>query len=624
MKAELLESNGRKASLDPTLEEVGGKTRVKVSRPEREFVPGNYYLRVEFIQDDIAYVATQDFSWGVLAINTDKSIYHVGDNAYIQMAALDSNGHTLCKAPLELSITSPSGDTQIFSTASSTISPSSDCGIDNVTNNPDYFLHFPIKALGTYDLSLKNTSNGKMVESTLEVNSNAPFEVTRRGATRINPFKAPSYSMNLTVKANQNFDGQVTEALPKGFQVVPSEEKFSASVTTDGDTQYVTWKVKNVKAGATFSLQYEYSAPQISPELYLLGPLRFTSGNFLVRLFGQEKTDFEEARQWQLASDAVTVKVRQEINILDGWLNAASGAYATSSEIIQISTTQYTSPTYYFEVVASTTSATNANMYLVNASTYAVVATITVNGTSYARYRSTSFTPTTGANNYVVVLGNEAVGKGAIAARVVVLQATSAFANTETQIEIGNNESFSTVATTTFASPKYWYYDSTKWAGTNTFYAEVSWKTVKASLASSTTYSTAGTFTVGIPAGTASTSVGLWGGGGAGGGCPATANTGGAGGAGGQFASSTLAALTGTHTLVVAATKAGGSNQSGGVGNDSSWDTTSVVAKGGAGGGVGTGGSVASSTGSSTGCIGTVCFAGGTSGAGGMIHECYD
>jgi hypothetical protein len=299
-------------------------------------------------------------------------------------------------------------------------------------------------------------------------------------------------------------------------------------------------------------------------------------------------------------------QIRQEVNIVDSYYFSPSGSYATSSEIAAITDSNYTSPTYYFEVVASTTAATNATVKLVNATSSAAAATITINGTGYARYRSTAFQPNASTSvQYQVVLGNESVGKGILAARIVVLQNATTLSKTETQIEIGNNETFSGTGTTTFAFPKYWYYNSAGWDASPTFTASVTYKVLNA-VASSTTYATPGTYTVLLPSGTASTSVGLWGGGGAGGGA-ASNGVGGDGGAGGQFASSTLAATTSSHTLVVAATKAGAAGVAGGQGATSTWDGAVVVAGGGNGGGL----NAATTTGNTVGCVGTICRAGG-------------
>jgi hypothetical protein len=309
---------------------------------------------------------------------------------------------------------------------------------------------------------------------------------------------------------------------------------------------------------------------------------------------------------------AATTAIRQEINITDSYNYAASGAYATSSEIANLDSTKYNGATYYFEVVASTTSAVNATVSLVNATSSVAVTSVTVNGTSYARYRSTSFTAPGVATDYVVKLGNEAVGKGILAARIVILQSAASITSSETQVEIGNNETYTATATSTFSSPKYWLYDSSKWNGSPTFYAEVSYQAILG-VGSSTTYSSAGTFTVNLPSGTASTSVGLWGGGGSGG--TATTNPGGGtGGAGGQFASSTLVATTSSYTLVVGAgATAPATPNPGSQGASSTWSGALVAAQGGVGGGID---GAATSTGSSAGCIGTVCFRGGNGGAG--------
>ena len=233
---------------------------------------------------------------------------------------------------------------------------------------------------------------------------------------------------------------------------------------------------------------------------------------------------------------AATTTLRQEVNITDSYLYAPSGSYATSSEIIAITDTSYTAPAYYFEVVASTTAGTNAIVSLVNAVTGAPVKSITVNGTSYARYRSTAFLPSASSTvEYKVVLGNESVGKGITAARVVVIQSADPITNTETQIEIGSATTSATNTTTLpLQNPKYWYYDSSKWDASSVFYAEVTYQNLQA--ASSTTYNVTATSTqtyatyIGAP-GVSYVTVEAWGAGG-GGGVIASAGGGGGGGGG--------------------------------------------------------------------------------------------
>lgn len=305
-------------------------------------------------------------------------------------------------------------------------------------------------------------------------------------------------------------------------------------------------------------------------------------------------------------------KVRQEVNITDAYMLAPSGTYATSSEIAAITDSNYTAPTYYFEIVASTTGATTASFDLVNATSSKKVATITLTGgqTSYGRSRSTAFMPNSSSTvEYKVVANNEAVGKGLIASRIVVLQNSGSadLANTETQIEIGSATTTATnTATLPLQSPKYWYYDSSKWDASPTFAVDVTYS-VSALLSSSTTYNVNGTYTYIVSSTTKYTKVEAWG---AGGGGAITTTTGGGGGGGGAYAESTTSpTVGGSHTLVVGK---GGTADNGTPATKSTYDTTTVVADFGLSATVAAGvagGTVANST-------GDVKFKGGAGGSG--------
>jgi uncharacterized protein (TIGR02145 family) len=118
------------------------------------------------------------------------------------------------------------------------------------------------------------------------------------------------------------------------------------------------------------------------------------------------------------------------------------------------------------------------------------------------------------------------------------------------------------------------------------------------------TYPTAGTYTWTAPAGVSSATVKLWGGGGSGG-LSSTTGYGGSGGAGGQFAQKSVSITSGTQYSIVVADS---TSTSGITGNDSTFDTSSVVAKGGAGGAANRG---QKGLGSTTGGVGDVVYKGG-------------
>ncbi len=249
--------------------------------------------------------------------------------------------------------------------------------------------------------------------------------------------------------------------------------------------------------------------------------------------------------------------IRQEINITTAYLYAGSGSAATSSEIIAITDNNYTAPKYYFEVVASTTGATNATIDLVNATSSAVAATVTIDGgNTYARYRSTQFVPNASTTvEYKVRLDSEAIGKGIIAARVVVLQDTSDLTNTETQIEIGSATTTANNTTTLpLKDPKYWAYDSSKWDASPTFYVEATYKNT--AVASSTIYSVSATTTATFYTYIGSAGVGYvvgeaWGGGGGGDGAAGSGSTiGGGGGGGGTYARATTTLAAGSTNRI--------------------------------------------------------------------------
>lgn len=304
--------------------------------------------------------------------------------------------------------------------------------------------------------------------------------------------------------------------------------------------------------------------------------------------------------------------IRQEVNILNSYITTGGTNYATSSEIIAITDTSYSNPIYYFEAVASTTaSGSDGAVQLVDASTGALVANISIpsgSNTAYTRFRSASFLPSASSTvqyRLRVKNGMFATAVGAIAGRVIILQSGS-ITSTQTQIEIGSaTTTASNTTTLPLKDPKYWYYDSTKWDGDLTFSAEVTYKLSDVLVASSTIYSTPGTFTYNVTPGTAYTVVEAWGGGGGGG---AAATTGGGGGGGGAYARSTTTPTASSYSLTVGT----GGAQSEANGTNSTYNTNEVVAAGGTastGVGSGAGGTTANST-------GQVEFAGGNGGLG--------
>jgi hypothetical protein len=232
------------------------------------------------------YTQEQDFTWGVLAINTHKSIYLPNEAAVIGIAVLDNEGRMVCDAAITLTITDPSNIETVLSTSNGLIKVSPQCCVYGVTNLPDYYTNYTVDCAGTYVMNLiAVTPDGtKSITDEFSVQNSVDFDVARDGPTRIYP--PVSYEMNFTIKANKDYDGLIREYVPASFVITPQD---GLTVTTVGDTKILTW-TRNLVKGETYNIYYEFDAPDVSPYLFTLGALEIGS--------------FKEVRQWQIANDA--------------------------------------------------------------------------------------------------------------------------------------------------------------------------------------------------------------------------------------------------------------------------------------------------------------------------------
>lgn len=258
--------------------------------------PGKYTLHVEIEEGGEIYIDEYDFYWGVLAINYNKSIFLVGETMDISLAALSNNGNTICDARLKLWIIDPIGVE-----AEAPINVSGQCDGNNVVTVPDYSAKYSLPsgetAIGTYKTKLVRLDDADNVASqvadTFEVRATVPYSIERVGPTRIYP--VAHYTMKIRVRAHEAFEGDIVERVPGDFVFI---DRGNGNLEwSDPLHTFITatWPVK-LSEGEVIDLEYKFDAPDRSPYLYLLGPLTMKP------IVGDE---FVEARQWQVASDAV-------------------------------------------------------------------------------------------------------------------------------------------------------------------------------------------------------------------------------------------------------------------------------------------------------------------------------
>lgn len=213
---DVLNNKGEKVK-DILVEKVtnGNEVMVTLLPPVQTFIPGTYTIR---ISDTTGVLAEQNFAWGVLAINPDKSVYLAGDIAYIGMAVLDENGNMVCDADVNLQVTSPSGKITTLQTPDG-VKVTSQCTSHEVSNIPDYEATYKVQELGDYTLNLTSkTKNGTYsIKDKFSVQNSVQFVLERHAPTRIYPIN--SYPVTFDITSEQDFNGTIHEYVPAGFSI---------------------------------------------------------------------------------------------------------------------------------------------------------------------------------------------------------------------------------------------------------------------------------------------------------------------------------------------------------------------------------------------------------------------
>lgn len=289
---QLIDPSTKKAAIDPdvtTSQQGSSLTSELVIDQTILHRPGKYTAVVTIVQDGYAQDISQDFTWGVLDVNVRRSYNHPNTAIQIGMSVLDDLGHTLCQATVALDVTDPQGRVQRFATADQSVRIDPNCVDRGVTNNPDYAATYLTGGAGQYVMTVTaTTSNGtRAISDAFQVDDSQPFDVERTSfPTRIYPH--PTYPVSFTITAKQDYRGPVVETVPASFDLSGLSDG-AISTTPDPAHKLITWQV-DWRAGQTATLGYTIAFPNRAPDFYVLGPLKIGA--------------FQEARQWQIASDA--------------------------------------------------------------------------------------------------------------------------------------------------------------------------------------------------------------------------------------------------------------------------------------------------------------------------------
>ncbi len=345
-----------------TLDDAGQNEKITITPNGLGAKPGLYEVVIKNPETG-AVLKTEKIAWGVLAFNPDYAVYPPGTQANLAFAVLDDRGKMVCNADLTLEITNPDGGITTLRTADKTIVLSPDCQVYGPTSEPDYHATYQTGPDGQYRIQLvaKVGEVTRTLTDTFSVKRNEDFYLKRELPTRIYP--PTTYEAKLIFQPKQSGTYQVEEFVPKGFEI--SETK--AEIIAEDTKQILRWSVE-AQSNQDQTLSYRFKAPNISPYLFLVGPLTIENSKI------ENSTKWAEPRSWQIASDNACQSAGT-----GNWSDAANwtscgGTVPQAADTVQILNTH--------NVTEDTASVTVAGVTIDNGGTLTVSTTnaITVSG----------------------------------------------------------------------------------------------------------------------------------------------------------------------------------------------------------------------------------------------------
>ena len=283
---QVLDPAGNSVDVNTTFEQViDGKFNIELEST-RDATPGVYTVTTTLTKDGETYTVQDEFAWGLVSLNTKKSIYRPGETADFVIVVLDNQGHPVCDANLLMTITDPSSQTTTLSSGNG-VTPNPECGL--------YDSKYTTSIEGNHTVNITAQTSGidAAFSTSFLVQQNFDYDVIRTAQSKIDPVNNPNlFDVAIAVESFVG-SGPVTirEYVPAVFDV-----STDGNVETIGDTKILTWN-KDLTESKT-SVRYSYSVPLEFPKLYALGKTEI------------EKSDgskFTEARNWFVAADPAPV-----------------------------------------------------------------------------------------------------------------------------------------------------------------------------------------------------------------------------------------------------------------------------------------------------------------------------
>jgi len=182
---EVYDPDGNAISLNVEYEKLrDGKFSISLAFDQNS-KPGLYKLKTTLTVDGKTYVSEEEFAWGLVSLNTKKSIYRPGETAEFVIVVLDSEGHPVCDANLSMKIANPNSQILTLSSGNG-ISQNEECGL--------YDSQYTTSIEGAYTVDINAIAEGINTNftTTFDVAEFFEFDIIRTAESKIDPSTSPT------------------------------------------------------------------------------------------------------------------------------------------------------------------------------------------------------------------------------------------------------------------------------------------------------------------------------------------------------------------------------------------------------------------------------------------------
>ena len=310
IKTEFYNAKGAIASIDSEITKSrAGLYDIKLISDDM-MKPGLYTMKTTLIVNGQEFVSESEFAWGLVTVNSYKSIYLIDETVHLQTAVLNSTGNPVCDANISIIITDPNLDSTTLTTENE-IYPSN-CG---VYNSP-----YESTIVGNYTVDVTAQTNTGIVDFSTYflVQEDFDYDVTRSTLTKIDPFnELNEFDVDIEI---ESFVGNnpltITEYVPSFFEIITD-----GTVTVENDKKVITW-TRTPGEENIVTVEYQYSVPLVTPQLYAIGKIEVEQEGVPL---------FTEGRNWYIAVDPEIIVDSAVHTNFNRHVNSGSGSVVVNA-----------------------------------------------------------------------------------------------------------------------------------------------------------------------------------------------------------------------------------------------------------------------------------------------------